>query len=142
MKTKFSTKWNKSVQPRKQRKYRFNAPLHKRQKFMTVTLSKELRKKYGTRNITLRKGDKVKILRGNFKKKEGKVEEINLKLTKVYVTKIERSKKDGSKAKVPLNPTNLQIIELNLDDKLRKTKLEHGLDHKTQNATKKASEAK
>src|SRR3989338_176397 len=46
MKNKFSTKWKESKQPRKQRKYRANAPLHLRKKFVNVNLSKELRKKY------------------------------------------------------------------------------------------------
>ncbi len=45
MKKKFSTSWKASRQIRKQRKYRENAPLHLRNKFMTANLSKELRKK-------------------------------------------------------------------------------------------------
>tara|TARA_Y100000310_G_scaffold341859_1_gene442536 strand:- start:398 stop:799 length:402 start_codon:yes stop_codon:yes gene_type:complete len=121
MKTQKNTK---SVQPRKQRKFRYNAPLHYRQKFMHVHLSPDLRKKYSFRNIQLKVGDKAKILRGNFKKKEGKVEKINLKKEQVFITGLERVKKEGSKMLVPFNPTNLMITELNLDDKKRKVKLE------------------
>lgn len=123
MKTKFSKTWNSSTQPRKQRKYKYNAPLHVKQKFLSTNLSKELRDKYGLRNITVRKGDKVKILRGTHKGKEGKVEEVNIKKSKVYITKIERTKKDGSKTRVPITISNMQITELNLDDKKRKQKL-------------------
>lgn len=122
MKTRFSGTWNKSKQPRKQRKYRYNAPLHIKGKFLSVNLSKELRKKYGVRNVRLRVGDKVKVLRGNHKGKEGNVDEINLKNTKVYVTKIELTKKEGAKVRVPINPSNLQVLDLNLDDKKRKAK--------------------
>ena len=57
MKKQFSTQWNASKQPRKQRKYLANAPLHKRHKFMSANLIKELRKKYGKRNFPVRKGD-------------------------------------------------------------------------------------
>lgn len=124
MKKAFSTTWNRSVQPRKQRKYRYNAPLHIKQKFMNVHLNSELRKKYLTRDIQLRKGDKVKILRGQFSKKEGKVENIDLKREKVFITSMERVKKDGTKTLVGFNPSNLMILELKLEDKKRKQKLE------------------
>jgi len=126
MKTKFSSSWNRSIQPRKQRKYRHNAPLHIKQKFISTHLSKDLRKKYNKRNINLRKGDNVKVMRGQFKNKQGKVDEINLKKTVVYINGIEITKKDGTKTRHPLHPSNLMIIELNLDDKMRQKKLERG----------------
>jgi large subunit ribosomal protein L24 len=124
MKTRFSTLWKSSKQPRKQRKYRYNAPLHIKNKFMSAHLSKDLRLKYKRRNITVRKGDTVKILRGQFKGKSGKVDRVNMKKTKVYVTGIEFTKKEGTKAFPPINPSNLMIIELNLDDKKRVKSLE------------------
>jgi len=119
----WSKDWNSSKNPSKQRKYRHKAPLHIKQKLMGVHLSLELRKKYGTRTITVRKGDEVKILRGQFRKKTGKVSEVKLKRGKVFVDGIEHVKKDGSKALYALNPTNLMITELILDDKKRKSKL-------------------
>jgi large subunit ribosomal protein L24 len=112
MKRKFSTHWKASSQPRKQRKYRANAPIHLRKKFVSVNLSKELRKKLGKRNIPVRKEDKVKICRGKFKGKEGKVLEVNLKKAKIIVEGIQVKKMDGSKANVKMQPSNLQIIEL------------------------------
>lgn len=119
MKKKFSTKWKSSKQPRKKRKYLANAPLHLKKKQISSNLSKELRKKYEKRNIILRKGDKVKIMKGKFKGKEGKVLEIKIKLGKVYVEGMQVKKQDGSKTNVPFKASNLQIIELNLDDKKR-----------------------
>ena len=124
MTKKFTSTWKKSTQPRKQRKFRYNAPLHLKQKFMHTHLSSELKKKYLTRNIQLKTGDKVKILRGLSKKKEGKVEKINLKKERVFITGIEKIKKEGTKLLVPFHPSNLMITELNLDDKKRKQKLE------------------
>ncbi len=123
MKQKFSTKWKSSKQPRKKRKYIANAPLHIKRKFLSVNLSKELRKKYGKRNIVLRKGDIVKIMRGKYKKKQGKVIEIKIKNGKIYVEGIQITKRDGSKTNVPLKASNLQIIELNLEDKKRIKKM-------------------
>ena len=119
MKKKFSKHWKSSKQPRKQRKYLANAPLHIRKKFLSVNLSKDLRKKYGKRNIPVKKGDVVKILRGKFKKKQGKIKEVKLKTSKVIVDGIQVKKQDGSKADVKLQPSNLQIIELNIEDKKR-----------------------
>ncbi len=123
MKAEWVKTWNRSIKARKQRKYLANAPLHIKQNLMHVHLSKELRSKYGKRAITIKKGDKVRILRGNFRKKEGKVSQVLLKRAKVYVEGIEILKKDGSKSLYPLTASNLMIIELNLDDKKRKNKL-------------------
>ena len=119
MKKDFSDKWIRSKQPRKQRKYSHNAPLHIRGKFMSAHLSKELIKKYNRRSIRLRKGDKVTILRGQFKKKAGRIERVDLKKTKVYIAGVEMVKKDGTKVFYPIHPSNLVITDLNLDDKKR-----------------------
>lgn len=135
VKNSFAKTWKKSTQPRKQRKYRYNAPLHVKQKLVHVHLSADLRKKYVTRNVQVRKGDKVKVMRGQFAKKEGKVERVDLKREKVYVTGIEVIKKEGTKLPVALNPTNLMIIDLELSDKKRKAKLEN--KNKTTGSVKK-----
>ena len=124
MKKKFSISWTGSKQPRKQRKYRHNAPLHIKQKFTRAHLSKDLHKKYGKRSANLRKGDSVKISRGQFRNKTGKVEEVNLKETYAYVSGIDRVKKDGTKSRFPIHPSNLIITELNMDDKRRAKILE------------------
>ena len=119
---KWIKSWNRSIKPSKQRKYRYNSPLHIRHKLMSVNLSKDLRKRHSLRNISIRKGDKVKILRGQFKKKSGAISKVDLKKLKVYVEGIENLRKDGTKTFYPLEPSNLQIIELNTGDKRRKIK--------------------
>ena len=122
MKKKFSTKWKSSKLPRKQRKYRANAPLHIRKKFIRINLSKELREKNNKRSISARKGDLVRILRGKFKGKKGKILNVLLKNSKVVVEGIQIKKHDGSKVNFNLQPSNLQIIELELNDPKRKIK--------------------
>ena len=124
MKVKWSKGWNASKRPNKQRKFIANAPLHVQHSFLGAHLSPELRKKYTQRSMALRKGDKVKILVGQYKKKTGKVNKILLKNQKVYIEGIEITKKDGSKAFVPVHPSNLMITELDLADKYRKETLE------------------
>ncbi len=114
----------KSRQPRKQRKFLYNAPLHKRQKLMSATLSRELREKYGIRSLPVRKGDTVEVMRGDFKGHKGKVEKVDLKRYRVYVQGVTIRKADGSERFYPLHPSNLRIIKLNLEDKWRKKIIE------------------
>jgi large subunit ribosomal protein L24 len=123
MKREFSLSWNASKQPRKQRKYRAKAPLHIKKKMVSANLSKELHKKYEKKSFPVRKGDTVRIMKGEFKKKTGKIETVNLGTLKVIVEGIYRTKKDGTKVGVHFDPSNLQIKDLNLEDEKRKTAL-------------------
>jgi len=90
MEKTFSKHWASSKQPRKQRKYVAKAPLHIKRKFVGTNLSKDLRKKHGQRNIPVKKGDTVKIMRGKFAKKEGKILSVSLKQSKVTIEGIGR----------------------------------------------------
>lgn len=119
MRQKFSKKWIRSKQPRKQRKYRINAPKHIRQKFMHANLSKELREKYNRKSLPVRKDDKVKVMKGKFKGKIANVTGVNLKTLKVYLEGITRKRVDGKEIQVPIQPSNLQIISAAMDDKKR-----------------------
>lgn len=119
----FSKKWISSKKPKKQRKYSAKAPIHIKRKMLSVNLSKELRTKHNMRNIEVRKGDTVKIMVGKNKNKKGKVSKILTKKLKVYVEKVQAKKQDGSMVDLPLRPSNLQITELNTDDKKRFRKL-------------------
>lgn len=118
MKKEFSTSWKASRQTRKQRKYRFNAPLHIKSKFLAANLSKELRKKYSKRNIEVRKGDTVKVMRGEFKKRTGKVASVDLKKVRIVIEGLQKKKKDGTKVNVYFHPSNVQILDIK-EDKFR-----------------------
>ena len=139
MKKEFSIHWNGSRQPRKQRKYLANAPLHIRHKMLSANLTKELRKKYGKRNFPVRKGDKVRIMNGEFNKKSGKVEIVDLKKLRIVIEGVHRTKKDGTKINVYFHPSNLQIKELNLDDKKRIEALNRKSGEKKQEVKKESS---
>ena len=85
-----------SIQPRKQRKALYTAPLHIRRKIMSANLSKDLRADIGKRSLPIRVGDKVQVVRGDFKGHEGKVESIDAKRYKVTVEGVTLSKPDGN----------------------------------------------
>ena len=127
----WSPNWKSSKQPRKQRKYRYTAPLHVKGKFLNAHLTKELKKKYGKRALRVRKGDRVKIVRGQFRKTSGKIERIDLKNSKVFIEKIEFIKKDGNKGYYPIDTSNIIITELVLTDKSRVNMIERVKKQKT-----------
>jgi large subunit ribosomal protein L24 len=110
----------KSKQPRKQRKERFNAPLHMRQKYMHANLSKELREELGRRSAQVRDGDTVKVMRGAHAGTVGDVEEIDLKRCKVLVAGVSVFRADGTEVPKPVHPSNLMITKLDLKDEERK----------------------
>lgn len=101
-----------SRKPRTQRKFRYTAPLHLRKNFVHVHLSKDLRAKVKKRAIQVKKGDKVKILRGKFKGKEGKVAKVILSDAKIFVEGITLKKANGKEAFYPIDPSNAMITEM------------------------------
>lgn len=115
MKSEFNKSWNSSKQPRKQVKFRANAPNHIKRTFMGSTLDKVLREKYGRRTIEVKKGDEVKIMRGKFKGKQGKVGIVDIKNTRLQVDGVQRTKHNGEKLITWFNPSKVKIIVL--DDK-------------------------
>jgi len=104
--------WKQSIQRRKQRKYRYNAPLHIRKKYLAAPLSKELRKKHNTRNMMLRTGDKVTVKRGQHKGATGKIESVDVAQSKVIISGISLTRKDGNAVPVTFEPSNVMITEL------------------------------
>lgn len=119
MRKEWSPKWNSSRQPRKQRKFRYNAALHARQKLVSAHLSKELRKQTGRRAVQLRKGDEVVIVRGDHRKKGGKISRVDLKALKVFIEGLKVKKVSGQEVEFPVDPSNLIVTKLNMEDRQR-----------------------
>lgn len=119
MKSEFNKSWNSSKQPRKQVKFRANAPNHIKRTFMGSTLDKPLRERYGMRSIEVRKGDEVKVMRGKFSKKQGKVGKVDVKHTRIQIDGLQRAKKGGEKLETWFHPSNVKIIVLDDSDRKR-----------------------
>jgi large subunit ribosomal protein L24 len=124
MKQEWSANWASSVQPRKQRKYRHNAPLHVRQSFVRANLSPDLRKRFGKRSMQLRKGDEIRVTRGTMKGKTGTVEKVDLRKSAIYVEELKVKKADGSEVPRRFDASNLMVTKLKLDDKKRQAILD------------------
>jgi large subunit ribosomal protein L24 len=110
--------------PKKQRKMLFNAPAHIRHKLMASPLSPELLAQRGVKTLPVRKGDSVRVMRGDHKGFDGKVSRIDLKNYRVNLEGLTREKVDGTAVFVALHPSKIMIRTLNLDDKKRKAVLD------------------
>ena len=87
-------------------------------------LSNELRQKYKKRTLRPRKGDSVKIVHGGFKGIEGKVSRVDGQKGKLFVEGVNREKVAGGTALAPIDASKVIITNVNLDDKLRKRKVQ------------------
>ena len=112
-----------SSQRRKSRKAYFTAPSSVRRVMMSSHLSKDLKDKYSVRAMPVRKGDQVKITRGQQKGREGKVQTVYRRRRCIYIEKIVKEKTNGQQAQIPIHPSNCTITSLKLD-KDRKSILE------------------
>ena len=114
----------KTTIPRKQRKRLHQDPLHKRYKRFSAPLSSELKKSHSFNSIPVRKGDTVRIMRGDRKGFEGKVSQVDRTKYRIFIEGVTREKVDGTPVLIPIHPSKVVITRLNLDDKWRREILE------------------
>jgi large subunit ribosomal protein L26e len=90
-------KYNKDLHSsrRKARKAHFSAPSNVRRRLMSAGLSKELRTKHKVRSMPVRKGDEVRIVRGTYANREGKILHSYRKKWVIHIEKITRDKANG-----------------------------------------------
>jgi ribosomal protein uL24 len=97
---------------RKQRLAHFSAPSHLRQRIMSATLSKDLRKKWGIRSLPVRKDDEVVVLRGARKGSKGKVIQVYRKKWVIHIDKLTKNKANGAPYQLPIHPSNVAITKV------------------------------
>jgi large subunit ribosomal protein L24 len=110
--------------PRKQRKRFYNAPAHLRHKFMAAPLAPELAASKNAKALPVRKGDTVRVVRGDHTGFEGKVNRVDLKRYRIFIEGLTREKVDGTNIFVSVHPSKVMIKNLKLDDKWRKAIVE------------------
>ena len=67
------------------------------------------------RSIPVRKGDTVKIMRGTYKGRSGKVQSVYRRRFCIYIEKLVKEKVNGQQAELPIHPSNVEITALRLD---------------------------
>lgn len=100
----------------------FNAPWHRRRHLMSAHLSEaylEERKRKLPRAIPVRKGDMVKLVRGDDAGKEGKVANVDYRSLRITIEGVTHAKSDGKQVAKPIHPSNVIIVKLDETDPLR-----------------------
>lgn len=115
----WSSSWIGSKKPSKQRSYTRFAPHHVKGGLLGSHLAKPLAEKLKTRSLRVRKGDTVKVMRGQYAGKSGKVNRIDVENMRVFIDGVEFPKRDGSKGLYPLHPSKIMITDLEGKDKRR-----------------------
>lgn len=105
--------------PSKQRKKIYNAQGQGLRKLLAASLSEELQTTQGRRSYPVRKGDTVKILRGDYAGVEGKVNDIDTRGQRLFVEGVSREMTSGTSTNVSVHSSKVMITKLNLDDKWR-----------------------
>ncbi len=115
----------KSVKdPSKQRLRMYNAPAHIRHKLMSAHLAPDLVKSQGVKSLPVRKGDTVRIVRGDHEGFEGKISTVDLRNYRIFLEGLTREKVDGTVIFVSVHPSKVLIKNLNLDDRWRKSTIQ------------------
>lgn len=91
---KYSTSVSSSR--RKSRKAHFTAPSSERRKIMSAALDAELKAKHGVNAVPIRKDDEVRVVRGKYKNREGKVCQVYRKKWVIHITNVTRDKVNGA----------------------------------------------
>lgn len=96
-----------------------NIKKHILDKHIRSPLSENLRKEYNKRNARVITGDTVKVLRGEYKNVEGKVEKVKTRRSTLFIEGIQREASKGGKVKIQIHSSNVIITSFNLHDKNR-----------------------
>lgn len=102
---------------------------HERDKMLGAVLEDSLRSQYKRKSLRVVKGDSVKVVRGEYKGVEGKVDKVSTENATFHIEGIQRDKIKGGQVKIPIHSSNVIIIGLNLEDKNRSKKLQASEDN-------------
>ena len=106
---------------RTQRRLYFSAPSSIKRRLMSCHLSKSLRNEHKIRALPIKRGDEVKVLKGKFKGKSGKVVQVYRRRNIIHVDKMQRDKQNGQTVFVPIRPSYCVIEKLYLNKDRKKT---------------------
>ena len=101
-----------------------HVPKHRLDKMLGAALADELREQYKKKTVRVVKGDSVMVVRGEYKGRGGKVDEVDTERGTLHIEGMQREKIRGGQVKVPIHASNVKITALNLEDKRRSNKLQ------------------
>lgn len=110
----------RSTQPRRQHRALYEATTFERRKRMAVPLSRELRSRYGRRQVPVRKGDTVRVLGGSHAGREERVAKVDRRAYRVTLDNVTVKTADQKLKPLPIPTNHLVITRLNLADPWRR----------------------
>ena len=115
------TKKPSSKSPRKQRRQIYKSPLHSHKNMLKCRLDEFLREEYAMRSLVPKKGDLVRIMRGQFRDTEGKIIGVDYGKIRLTVDSATTTKADGKEVHIPIHPSNVLLVKLEMDDERKKS---------------------
>ena len=100
---------------------------HLAYKASSVHLSRELRSKYGFRSLPIRAGDRVLIIRGDYKGVEGDVSRVDRAKGRVYVSGVYRENARGEQRLIPIPLSSVILVKIEDKDEWRRRLIERKL---------------
>jgi len=97
---------------------------HRLDKMLGASLADELRGQYKKKTVRVVKGDSVMVVRGEYKGRGGKVEEVDTERGTLHIEGMQREKIRGGQVKVPIHSSKVKITILNLEDKQRSNRIQ------------------
>jgi len=116
-----------STQPRVQRKRLYEATVVQRHRLLGAHVDPDLAGKsklHLPRALPLRQGDVVRVMRGSFRGKEGKIVSVDSKHGTAVIEGITIEKTDEKKVPRPIHASNLMILKMDDTDPWRRKKYE------------------
>ncbi len=116
-----------SIKARTQRRRAANAPPHRRYRTLSAHVDPALAERSKLRlprALPIRKGDVVRIMRGGFRGKEGKVVSVDTRKGTAVIEGITIEKVDEKKVPRPIHASNLLLIKMDDTDAWRRKKYE------------------
>ena len=102
--------------PRKQRRMLHKGSIHSKRRHLRCMLDEFLQEEHNIRRIVPKKGDLARVMRGEYRDTEGKIIRVDYRHMRIYLDSASTTKADGKEAQVPVHPSNLLIVKLELDD--------------------------
>ncbi len=121
----------KSKSPNKQRKAQYNAPLHTKRKRVTARLQLDSNDKRfeGIRNITVRVGDTVRVVRGDYahggkrertnEQKSGAILSVDSNSGRLTIEGCTIINSNNQEEPYPIHVSNVVVVKIDESDKLR-----------------------
>jgi ribosomal protein uL24 len=106
--------------PRRQRKSVYDATSFERRVLMTVPLSRELRRRFHTRSIPIRKGDTVRVMSGSFVGREERVAKVDRRGYSVTLDNVTLKSGESKLKPLAIRTSHLVLTKLNLADGWRR----------------------